>query len=96
MRVCVNLPETPTRITSWASRTIFGTKTAAGKNLLPSDRNARRFIDVLRHYVNERKCAIEDFVVQRAFSKSRVEVRTTYLQHREYIAQNPIWAAIIR
>jgi hypothetical protein len=37
------------------SRTFFvTTETAAGKSLLESDRNARLFIDVLRHYVKER------------------------------------------
>ena len=35
-------------------------------------------------------------VWQRGFSESRVEDRQTYLQHREYIKQNPVRAHLVR
>ncbi len=46
------------------ARTFFvTTKTASGKRLLQSERNAELLIDVLRHYAREHKFEIHDFVV---------------------------------
>ena len=46
------------------ARTFFvTTNAAAGKHLLQSERNAELFIEVLRHYVRERKFVVHDFVV---------------------------------
>ncbi|WP_041856438.1 REP-associated tyrosine transposase [Candidatus Korobacter versatilis] len=46
------------------ARTFFvTTKTASGKRLLQSERNASLLIEVLRHYAREQKFEIHDFVV---------------------------------
>jgi putative transposase len=53
----------PSQILS-PSRTFFvTTKTALGRALLQSERNAALFIDVLRSYVMARKFQLQDFVV---------------------------------
>ncbi len=53
----------PSQILS-PSRTFFvTTKTALGRALLQSERNATLFIDVLRSYVVARKFQLQDFVV---------------------------------
>jgi putative transposase len=120
-------------------RTFFATtKTAMGKCILQSDRNAKLLIDVLRSLVTERRFQIGDFVImpdhvhllitvdgemtieksmqlikgrfsyrlkkeygylgevwQARFSEVRVDDEKSYLQHREYIAGNPVRAGLI-
>ncbi len=120
------------------TRTFFvTTKTAMGKRLFQSDRNALLFVDVLRAIA--RKLQIHDFVImpdhihillsvdnaltieqamqlikggysyrlrkehgythdvwQRGFADDRVHDFETFRHYREYIAQNPVRAGLVR
>ena len=53
----------PEHILSASRRFFVSSRTDAGRGLLPSERNATLFIDVLREYVKKKKFEIVDFVV---------------------------------
>jgi putative transposase len=120
-------------------RTFFvSTKTAMGRRLLQSERNATLLIDVLRSLVKEKKFNLHDFVImpdhlhllltvesemtveksmqlikgrfshrltkefghlgevwQRGFSEVQVLNRESLIQHRAYIAMNPVKAGLV-
>jgi len=82
----------PDQIVS-GSRTFFATtKTSQGRPLLQSERNATLMVDVLRSYVAAGKFQLHDFVIM----PNHVHLLlTSFLVHRQYIAQNPVKAGMV-